>query len=185
MVQSCIDSASRLFHPSTEKYNVLESPGDDELQQPPPEPIDVLVDTIIGCLEKGTAFMRAVGNRSFSLLSGVVKDTTINLILSVSVSTTGFSNIFIPNLIYSNWNVGTLGNFLRTPTKKATRVRMHIWKAIAIPTSCPPLGLKTAKVMRYRTRNSWASRKFPRKKGLSPWMKQLMKSLRVGSMMIG
>ncbi len=95
MVQSCIDSAFRLFHQSQEKVDVLESSGDDELQQLPPEPIDVIVDTIIGCLEKGTAFMRAVGNRSFSLLSGVVKDTTINLILSVSISTTGFSGILI------------------------------------------------------------------------------------------
>jgi hypothetical protein len=121
MVQSCIDSASRLFHPSTEKDNVLECPRDDELQQPQPEPIDVLVDTIIGCLEKGTALMRAVGIRSFSLLSGVVKDSTINLILSVSVSTTGFfSTPNIPNIIHSNWNVGTLGSFLQTPTKKAT-----------------------------------------------------------------
>ena len=99
MVQSCIDSASRLFHPLTEKFNILESPRDDELQEPPPEPIDVLVDTIIGCLEKGTAFMRAVGIRSFSLLSGVVKDATINLILSVSVSATGFPSI--PNIIRS------------------------------------------------------------------------------------
>jgi len=91
MVQSWIDSASRLFHPSAGKFDVLESPRNDELRQPPPEPIDVLVDIIIGCLEKGTAFMRAVGIRSFSLLSGVVNATTINLILSVCVSTTGFS----------------------------------------------------------------------------------------------
>ena len=139
MVQSCIDSASRLFHPSTEKFNVLESPRDDGLQEPPPEPIDVFVDTIIGCLEKGTAFMRAVGIRSFSLLSGVVKDTTINLILSVRVSTTGFSRY--PNIIHSNWNVGTLGNFLLAPTRKATKVTMSIWKAAAaIATSCPSLG---------------------------------------------
>jgi len=47
------------------------------------EPIDILVDVIIGFLEKGTAYMRAVGNRSFSLLSDAVKDSTINLILSV------------------------------------------------------------------------------------------------------
>jgi DNA polymerase phi len=182
MAQSCIDCASRLFHPWTEKFNVLESPRDDELQQPPPEPIDVLVDTIIGCLEKGTAFMRAVGIRSFSLLSGVVKDTTINLILSVSVFTTGLPNI--PNIIHSNWNVGTLGNFLLTPTKKATKVTMGIWKAVEIATSCPPLGLRAAKVMRHRVRNSRASQKFSRQKGLSPWMKRLMKSLRGNSMMI-
>lgn len=182
MVQSCVDSASRLFHPLTEKFNVLEPPRDDELQQPPPEPIDVLVDIIIGCLEKGTAFMRAVGTRSFSLLSGMVKDTTINLILSVSVSTTEFSSIL--NIIHSNWNVGTLGNFLLTPTKKATGVTKRIWKAAANATSCPSLGLRAGKVMSHRMRNSRASQKFPRQKGFPPWMKQLMKSLRGNSMTI-
>jgi hypothetical protein len=75
-----------LFHSSPEKPDALEYFVGDELQEPRPEPIDVLVDAIIGCLEKGTAFMRAVGNRSFSLLSGVIKDSTTNLILSVSVS---------------------------------------------------------------------------------------------------
>jgi DNA polymerase phi len=37
--------------------------------------------------------MRAVGNRSFSLLSSLIKDSTINLILSVSVSEKEFSII--------------------------------------------------------------------------------------------
>lgn len=62
--------------------------------------------------------MRAVGIRSFSLLSGVVKDTTINLILSVSVSIIEFFSFL--NIIHSNWSVETLGNFLLTPTTKAT-----------------------------------------------------------------
>ena len=48
------------------------------------EPIDILVDTIIGFLEKSTAYIRTVGNQVFSLLSGSVKDTTIDLILAVS-----------------------------------------------------------------------------------------------------
>ena len=48
------------------------------------EPVDVLVDTIIGFLEKSTAYSRTVGNQVFSLLSGSVKSTTIDLILAVS-----------------------------------------------------------------------------------------------------
>ena len=48
------------------------------------EPVDILVDTIIGFLEKSTAYIRTVGNQVFSLLSGSVKDTTIDLILAVS-----------------------------------------------------------------------------------------------------
>ena len=48
------------------------------------EPVDILVDTIIGFLEKSTAYIRTVGNQVFSLLAGSVKDTTIDLILAVS-----------------------------------------------------------------------------------------------------
>lgn len=49
-----------------------------------PEPADVLVDAVIGFLEKGTAYMRAVANQVFALLSGAVQDSTIDLILTVS-----------------------------------------------------------------------------------------------------
>ena len=48
------------------------------------EPVDILVDTIIGFLEKSTAYLRTVGNQVFCLLSGSVKNTTIDLILAVS-----------------------------------------------------------------------------------------------------
>ena len=48
------------------------------------EPVDILVDTIIGFLEKSTAYLRTVGNQVFSLLCGSVKHTTIDLILAVS-----------------------------------------------------------------------------------------------------
>ena len=50
-----------------------------------PEPVDVLVDTVIGFLEKGTAYMRAVANQVFALLAGAVRASTIDLILTVSV----------------------------------------------------------------------------------------------------
>jgi DNA polymerase phi len=48
------------------------------------EPIDVLVDSIIGLLEQSTAYLRSVANQAFSLLSSAVQDTTIDLILTVS-----------------------------------------------------------------------------------------------------
>jgi len=51
--------------------------GDESL------PIDILADTIIGFLEKGTAFLRTVANQSFSLLSACLKRSTIELILTV------------------------------------------------------------------------------------------------------
>jgi DNA polymerase phi len=46
-------------------------------------PIDVLVDMIIGCLEKSSAYLRAIGNQAFSLLTGSVRESTIELILKV------------------------------------------------------------------------------------------------------
>lgn len=49
-----------------------------------PEPVDVFVDTIIGFLEKSTAYMRTVGNQVFALLSGAVQESTIDLIVTVS-----------------------------------------------------------------------------------------------------
>lgn len=47
------------------------------------EPVDLLVDTIIGFLEKGTSFTRSIGNLSFGLLSELIKESTIDLILMV------------------------------------------------------------------------------------------------------
>ncbi|KAJ4480701.1 DNA polymerase phi-domain-containing protein [Lentinula edodes] len=47
-----------------------------------PEPIDAIVDTIIGFMEESTAYMRTIGNQVFSLISGQVKISTIDLILT-------------------------------------------------------------------------------------------------------
>ena len=101
------------------------------------------MDIIIGYLEKGTAFVRAVGNRSFTLLSGVIKESTVNLILTVSVSGNELSSII--NIIPSNWNVGILLNFLLTRTMKGIPTTTDIQKTIvAMRTPLP--GLKTVKL---------------------------------------
>ena len=50
-----------------------------------PLPIDILVDTIISFLERGTAFLRTVANQSFLLLSARLERSTIELILTVGV----------------------------------------------------------------------------------------------------
>lgn len=48
------------------------------------EPVDILVDSIIGFLEQSTAYLRVVANQVFALLSGAVQESTVDLILSVS-----------------------------------------------------------------------------------------------------
>lgn len=50
------------------------------------EPVDILVDAIIGCLEHSTAYLRAVANQAFALLSDAVTEGTIDLILTVKRS---------------------------------------------------------------------------------------------------
>lgn len=57
-------------------------PADEDSEEI--EPIDLLVDIIISFLEKGTAYMRTIANQVFSLLTKSVKDTTIEVLLTVS-----------------------------------------------------------------------------------------------------
>ncbi|KII88994.1 hypothetical protein PLICRDRAFT_108863 [Plicaturopsis crispa FD-325 SS-3] len=81
-LESCIDGATRMFPSKKSKKSRKSTGGDADMESAPPEPIDVLVDTIIGFLEKSTAYMRTVSNQVFSLLSSSVKETTIDLILT-------------------------------------------------------------------------------------------------------
>lgn len=60
------------------------APAEEKGKEEVPEPVDVLVDTVIGFLEKGTAYVRAVANQVFALLAGAVQASTIDLILTVS-----------------------------------------------------------------------------------------------------
>ena len=47
-------------------------------------PIDILVDIIIGLLENSTNYKRTIANQSFTMLSALVADSTVDLILAVS-----------------------------------------------------------------------------------------------------
>ncbi|KAF8162945.1 DNA polymerase phi-domain-containing protein [Crassisporium funariophilum] len=76
-LESCVDGATRMLLSDGKQKKTK-----DLADQTAEEPIDVLVDTIIGFLEKSTAYMRTVGNQVFSLLSGSVKDSTIDLIVT-------------------------------------------------------------------------------------------------------
>lgn len=81
--ESCIESASRMFpKQGTSKKAKKVTEDLAEPEDAAFEPIDVLVDTIIGYLEKSTAYMRSVSNQVFTLLSGSVKGTTIDLIVT-------------------------------------------------------------------------------------------------------
>ncbi|KAI0781313.1 DNA polymerase phi-domain-containing protein [Trametes elegans] len=83
-LENCIDGASRMFPAEGKKgKKARKSLGEDKGKEKElPAPTDVLVDTVIGFLEKGTAYMRAVANQVFALLSGTVQESTIDLILT-------------------------------------------------------------------------------------------------------
>lgn len=74
-----MDSAGTLLTKSSPSKKKRKS------EAPEQEPIDVVVDTIIGLLEHSTSFSRAMANRSFSMITPLVKESTMDLILVVSV----------------------------------------------------------------------------------------------------
>jgi DNA polymerase phi len=69
--------------PSEKKGHTKKKIAEDPANQSEDEPIDLLVDTLIGFLEKPNSYMKAVAGQVFALLSGCVKASTIGLILTV------------------------------------------------------------------------------------------------------
>lgn len=53
-------------------------------QSDSPTPIDMLVDVLIGFLEKSTSYLRAVANKTFSCIASAATETTLDLIVAVS-----------------------------------------------------------------------------------------------------
>ncbi|KAJ3735465.1 DNA polymerase phi-domain-containing protein [Lentinula guzmanii] len=81
-IESCVEAAMREFSLEKTKKKKRGRPSAPSEDEDGPEPIDVIVDTIIGFMEKSTAYMRIVGNQVFSLISDQVKSSTIDLILT-------------------------------------------------------------------------------------------------------
>ncbi|KAH8108174.1 DNA polymerase phi-domain-containing protein [Cristinia sonorae] len=77
-LQECVDATRRLF-PEKKKQKKT-----NEVSHA--EPLDILVDIIIQFLEKGTLFMRTVSNQAFTLLSGSLQSSSIDLIVAQLVS---------------------------------------------------------------------------------------------------
>jgi len=81
--QICIEGVSKLLFADDEKSKNMRSQDDAEAE---PEPINLLVDTIIDFLERGTSYLRTLGIQVFSLLSGSIKESTVDLIVTVSAN---------------------------------------------------------------------------------------------------
>ncbi|KIJ68933.1 hypothetical protein HYDPIDRAFT_23808 [Hydnomerulius pinastri MD-312] len=78
-LETCLSAASKMF--SSEKIPKKSKKAKSEPSSDEPEPIDVLVDVIIGFLENASPFTRSVANESFSNISSAVQGSTVDLIL--------------------------------------------------------------------------------------------------------
>src|SRR5262245_6011372 len=112
--QACMNGATHMFSMGDGK--AVNLTGHVELE-PSSKPIDVLVDTIIGFLEKSSSFTRTVGNEAFSLLSGFVEDTTIDLILAVRLCQ-----------CICTFRSMTIGSFVAIRTARSCRVYRESWR---------------------------------------------------------
>lgn len=65
----------------SKKSKKKEEPGENSDEDA--QPIDLLVDDLIGYLEKSSAFMRVVANRVFKAICGEVEGSTVHLLLMV------------------------------------------------------------------------------------------------------
>ncbi|EJD05959.1 uncharacterized protein FOMMEDRAFT_104342 [Fomitiporia mediterranea MF3/22] len=83
-VQECATVATELFATATkpDKKKKKKEAKLDENEEPERPPIDLIVDFIIGLLEQSTNFSRVVANQSFSMLTPMVVDSTVDLILA-------------------------------------------------------------------------------------------------------
>ncbi|KAJ7470617.1 DNA polymerase phi-domain-containing protein [Mycena latifolia] len=81
-LEDCLDASTRMFFSNKKSKSKKAQKVAQDSEDAPLEPVDVMVDTIIGFLEKSTAYMRTVGNQVFSLISRSVQGSTIDLILS-------------------------------------------------------------------------------------------------------
>ncbi|KAK0210612.1 DNA polymerase phi-domain-containing protein [Desarmillaria ectypa] len=82
-LKSCIDFVERLFPRNKigKKSKKAAAKVDDDDEEAP-EPIDGLIDIIIGLLEKPTVYLRTIANHAFASLSSLVKESSIDLILT-------------------------------------------------------------------------------------------------------
>ena len=81
----CVETVDKVFLQPTKKSKKSKKIEKIELKSgEDTKPVDLLVDDLIGYLEKSSAFMRMVANRVFEAVSGELEGSTVRLLLTVS-----------------------------------------------------------------------------------------------------
>ncbi|OJA13731.1 hypothetical protein AZE42_02950 [Rhizopogon vesiculosus] len=76
---TCLAAAATMFPADTKSKKRRKSLATS--QPDSPAPIDMLVDVLIGFLEKSTSYLRAVANKTFSCIASAATESTIDLIV--------------------------------------------------------------------------------------------------------
>jgi len=97
LLQDCAVAVSRMFVPpahskSKSKAKDKKDKGKTKDTSAPaadggseqPEPIDVFVDFLVGCLERGTAYSRTIATKAFEPLCGALTESSVKFIMDVS-----------------------------------------------------------------------------------------------------
>ncbi|KAK0197249.1 DNA polymerase phi-domain-containing protein [Armillaria mellea] len=79
---ACIDFVERLFPPNKAGKKSKKAAKVDDDNEEALDPIDGLIDIIIGLLEKPTVYMRTIATQAFASLTPLVKESSIDLILT-------------------------------------------------------------------------------------------------------
>lgn len=108
------------------------------------------------------------------MLSDVVRESTVNLILTVSGPGSVYWSFI--DIILSNWNVGALLNFLLIQTRQRMNATMDIWKA-GVTMMNHPLEWMTGKATKRKVKKTTTTLQKISNTSM-PSLKQVMKSLR-------
>jgi DNA polymerase phi len=84
VIQTCIAAAAAMFPTENKSKNRRKSHTISQPNSDSPKPIDMLVDVLIGFLEKSTSYLRAMANKTFLCIASAATETTIDLIVAVS-----------------------------------------------------------------------------------------------------
>ncbi|KAG2041767.1 DNA polymerase phi-domain-containing protein [Suillus americanus] len=82
ILETCIAAAATMFFTDNKSKNrrtshIVSQPDSDS-----PKPIDMLVDVLIGFLDKSTSYLRAIANKTFLCIASAATETTIDLIVA-------------------------------------------------------------------------------------------------------
>ncbi|SJL00256.1 uncharacterized protein ARMOST_03568 [Armillaria ostoyae] len=81
-VESCIDFVERFFPRNKAGKKSKKAAKVDDDNEEALDPIDGLIDIIIGLLEKPTGYLRTIATQAFASLTPLVKESSIDLILT-------------------------------------------------------------------------------------------------------